>query len=132
MLQLTHSGGCMKSQQSRFHVPVWLFTIIYSGFYLVSPVAGIASPDDTTTEISPLYFRSTYTHYQKFSETPILSWREANDAVEKIGGWRFYAKEVTLPDAADASTDHKNRPQVKEPAKPSTSTTPHSGHEVKP
>lgn len=122
----------MKSQRSRFHVPVWLLTIIYSGLYLASPATGIASPDDTATEISPLHFSSTYTHYQKFSDPPILSWREANDAVEKIGGWRFYAKEATLPDAADASTDHKSRSQVKEPAKPSTSTTPHSGHEVKP
>lgn len=122
----------MNSQRSKEHLPVWFIPAIFSVLFMCNPVIGIASSDDTSDETSPLYYRSAFTHYQKFSDQPILSWREANDTVDKIGGWRFYAKETTLPDAADASTDHKTHPQIEESVKPSTSTDPHSGHEVKP
>jgi hypothetical protein len=99
---------------------------------LSSPLTVVASPDEKTDQTFPLHYRSAFTHYQKFSDQPTLSWREANDTVDKIGGWRFYAKEATLPDAAEASTDHKTHPQVEEPVKPSTSTTLPSSHEAKP
>lgn len=122
----------MKSRQSRFHVTVWLFTIVYSILYLARPVAGIASPVDNSTEISPLTFNSTYTNYQKFGEPPIITWRGANDSVGKTGGWRFYAREATLPEAADSSAEQKSQSQVNESAKPPAGTLPHNGHEVKP
>lgn len=40
-----------------------------------------------------------------------LSWRDANDAVTRIGGWRVYAREGRQPDPA-----------------PAASPQPHTGH----
>lgn len=41
-----------------------------------------------------LEYQSSFSTYQAYSDQPIISWRNANDTVGKIGGWRSYAKEV--------------------------------------
>jgi hypothetical protein len=38
-------------------------------------------------------YKSSLTNFRPFVDQPIVSWREANDTVAKIGGWRAYAKE---------------------------------------
>ena len=57
-------------------------------------------------------FRSVLEGYQPFSDEPVGSWREANDTVGRIGGWRAYAKEASS--AASA-------------ARPAASAPPRSG-----
>lgn len=39
-------------------------------------------------------YRSALEGYQPYSENKMVPWREANDTVGKIGGWRAYAKEA--------------------------------------
>jgi hypothetical protein len=39
-------------------------------------------------------FKSSFSGYVPYSEQSIESWREANDRVGEIGGWRAYAKEA--------------------------------------
>jgi high-affinity Fe2+/Pb2+ permease len=39
-------------------------------------------------------FKSSFSGYVPYSEQSIESWREANDRVGEIGGWRVYAKEA--------------------------------------
>ncbi|MBA2673794.1 hypothetical protein, partial [Ramlibacter sp.] len=41
-----------------------------------------------------LSFRSTFEGYRAFTEEKVVPWREANDNVRRIGGWREYAKEA--------------------------------------
>lgn len=90
------------------------------------------APTNTASVVSPFQYRSVFTHYHLFNEQPVLPWREANDDVEKIGGWRFYAKEASQPDAADKSAVPKSEPQMKQPAEPSSDAGSHSGHGRKP
>ena len=45
-----------------------------------------------------LQYKSAISGYQAYTDQKILSWREANDRVERIGGWRAYAKEAHAPD----------------------------------
>jgi hypothetical protein len=45
-----------------------------------------------------LDFTSSFANYHPFTEQPVLPWREANDTVRQIGGWRAYAKEVLQPE----------------------------------
>lgn len=45
------------------------------------------------TETS-LQFNSTFSGYRAYTEQAVGSWREANDEVGRIGGWRAYAKEA--------------------------------------
>ena len=41
-----------------------------------------------------LSYRSAFTSYEPYQEQKVQSWREANDKVGEIGGWRVYAKEM--------------------------------------
>lgn len=61
-------------------------------------------------------FKSSFSEYVPYSEQSIESWREANDRVGEIGGWRVYAREAQQTRAQDkpeASTSQAH-PQTKE------------------
>lgn len=63
-----------------------------------------AAMSDPKAEASPvttsLQFNSTLAGYQAYTEQAVGSWREANDTVGRIGGWRAYAREAAQPDSA--------------------------------
>ncbi|OGA96646.1 MAG: hypothetical protein A2Z55_06845 [Burkholderiales bacterium RIFCSPHIGHO2_12_63_9] len=40
--------------------------------------------------------------YQPYADQPVQSWREANDQVGRIGGWRSYAKEAAANSSLEA------------------------------
>lgn len=64
--------------------------------------ASVAFAQEAASLAAPkLKYSSIFSQYQRFKEQPVSPWRETNDAVEKIGGWRIYAREARLPDAAD-------------------------------
>jgi hypothetical protein len=48
----------------------------------------------------PLVFRSAFEGYQPYIEQKMASWKEANDTVGKIGGFREYAREASQPENA--------------------------------
>ena len=65
-------------------------------------------------------YKSAFSDYVPYSEQTIESWRQANDTVGEIGGWRTYAKEARLPDASadqrqlnTSSLDHSDTKEVK-------------------
>lgn len=48
-------------------------------------------------------YKSAFDDYRGFSDEPAVPWREANDRVGRIGGWRAYAREAQAaapPEAA--------------------------------
>ncbi len=73
-------------------------------------------PADTETPQpslpTKLQYSSAIGAYQAYADQPVQSWREANDHVGEIGGWRTYAKEI----------------KAGEPAKDSPARDPHAGH----
>ena len=55
-----------------------------------------------------LVYESSFQNYQRYSASEIQAWRQANDIVKDIGGWREYAKEIaedsdTKPSSANPS-----------------------------
>jgi hypothetical protein len=58
----------------------------------------------TTTQASTTPYRSAFERYQPFAEEKVLPWKEANDTVRAIGGWRAYAKEANEEAGTPAST----------------------------
>lgn len=64
---------------------------------LSTPVA-VAQTAATTTAGPQLQYKSVFGQYQAFTEQEVAPWRSTNDVVEKIGGWRVYAKEARAPD----------------------------------
>ena len=59
-----------------------------------------------------LQYSSAIGAYQTYADQQVQSWREANDRVGQIGGWRAYAKEIktgkpaSVKDAAPSSDPH--------------------------
>lgn len=89
-----------------------LLTLTVSAQTPTSP-AGTAAPKQAAA--AP--YKSALESYEPFSENKPLPWREANDTVGKVGGWRAYAKEAHEAPAAAA------------PAPAATGTAdPHAGH----
>lgn len=49
-----------------------------------------------------LQYSSAISAYQDYTDQQVQSWREANDRVGRIGGWRAYAKEIKTGEPASA------------------------------
>jgi hypothetical protein len=65
-----------------------------------------APPAPTTAQAVPvaLPYPSAFEGYQSFTEEKVRPWKESNTTVEKVGGWRAYAKEVAEPEAKGGQT----------------------------
>ena len=55
-----------------------------------------------------LVYESSFQNYQRYSASDVQAWKQANDTVKDIGGWREYAKEIakatdTKPSSANPS-----------------------------
>ena len=78
-----------------------------------------AKPDAAVLVAPPaanaLRYESVFARYKSYRDEKTGSWREANDTVDRIGGWRAYAKEA-------------QQPEVNAAEKPN----PHAGHGSKP
>jgi len=70
----------------------------------VPPVLGTRpDPLDAQARVPPLLHQSAFAQYRRLGEVPVGSWREANDTVTRIGGWRAYAREAAEPALPAAS-----------------------------
>ncbi len=59
-----------------------------------------ADPQDTNASVPRAIYRSSLSDYRTLSEETPGSWKEINDTVGRIGGWRAYAKEAQEPEPA--------------------------------
>jgi hypothetical protein len=65
--------------------------------------AGLPDPLDAEATTPALDYQSPLSAYQGLADQPLQGWREANELVGRIGGWRTYAQEPwEQPAAADA------------------------------
>jgi hypothetical protein len=89
----------------------------------VAQGATAARPDplDARAAVTPLVHRSALSDYRGGASAPALGWREANANVERIGGWRAYAREANAPQAA---TPWASAPAAAPPARAPATTTP--------
>jgi len=89
-----------------------LVTLSFVAGFAVAQTVQAPVPQPTS---GPAY-RSAMEGYQPFADEKLAPWRDTNDNVGRIGGWRVYAKEAH----AGASAT---------PAAPAASAAgPHSGH----
>jgi hypothetical protein len=85
-------------------------------------------PLDAKAATAPLVYRSPLAGYKKLAdEAPPVAWRNANEAVERIGGWRAYAREAAAAASAPAAVATPAAAPTPEP--PATRpATPAPGH----
>lgn len=77
--------------------PIFPWPLHAAGFASLLLVAGLAhaQPQEPSSPAVPaLAYRSVFTAYKGYADQPVTSWREANETVNRIGGWRAYAKEA--------------------------------------
>jgi len=75
--------------------------------------ASRSNPADSTVQVPSAVYRSAFAGYHGFAEQKVADWRESNDKVGQIGGWRAYAREAKTPDPAqrpDAGTHSTDKP----------------------
>jgi hypothetical protein len=96
-------------------------------------------PLDPKASVPALNYESSFAQYRRLSDEKPISWRDANDTVTRIGGWRVYAREAQQPDTAPAAMPVDAKPAAQpasagaapkpnEPAKPMP--TGHGGHKM--
>ena len=69
---------------------------------------------------------SAFDGYRRFDPQPIAPWRESNDTVGRIGGWKVYAREAQQPEPASPSgaAAPAQRSDAPAPTAPAASTAP--------
>ena len=91
-----------------------------------------ARPDplDPKASVPPLVYASSLKPGTAAAADKPLGWREANDTVARIGGWRVYAREAQQPDPADAAKPAPTSlpPPATDSAKPMPAG--HAGHKM--
>ena len=94
-------------------------------------------PLNPKASIPPLVHGSAFMQYRRLADAPVGSWRDANDTVTRIGGWRAYARDAAQPasPAASMSAGSASAPGMK-PAEPAKAVPmpggkgPHDGHKM--
>ena len=94
------------------------------------PASKPVKPDplDPRATVPGLTYESSLSQYRRFGDEKPMSWREANDTVARIGGWRVYAREAQQRDAAPAAKPATDGPSAK-PADAPEAMPPGRGHD---
>lgn len=98
--------------------------------------APTARPDplDAAASVPGLTYRSPFARYRGLADDKPVSWREANDAVARIGGWRVYAREAQLPEVTPSDMGAPTAPKPSSAGKDTPQPMPmpmppsHGGH----
>ena len=93
---------CIKSLKSYQLAAAVLFSCLQSS----SAFAQSATKPEVSKVEKPveLVYQSSFQNYQRYSASPIQSWKLSNETVKEIGGWRAYAKEITQEQNPKPST----------------------------
>lgn len=57
-------------------------------------------PLDPKASVPAVRYDSAFAQFRRLGHEKPVPWRDANDAVARIGGWRAYAREVHQPEPA--------------------------------
>ncbi|WP_068324032.1 hypothetical protein [Polynucleobacter yangtzensis] len=85
---------------------IFLFALALQGGSVALAQDGVASTASAFAVSQPLQYKSVFEGYQPYSEEEVISWKQANATVEKIGGWKAYAKEASQSDQLPANEGH--------------------------
>ena len=109
---------------------------------VLNTISGVfATPDPANDKavVPPATYRSPFHDYRGLGEDKLIPWKQANDEVGRIGGWRVYARESreAAPGANSPETAVVPAPAAKpaatstgQPAAPAYAPAPaRTGHE---
>lgn len=104
--------------------PAALLAAAYGAPAQTASPASRPDPLDPQAKVPALKYESSFGAPRRGADDKPVSWREANDSVGRIGGWRVYAREAQQPEPGIT---------VPEPPASASATKPmpqhdHSGH----
>jgi hypothetical protein len=88
--------------------------------------ARAADPLDAGAAAPAAVHRSALAGYRAAGDTPVGSWQQANERVNRVGGWRTYAREANAPEPAPAASAPAGAPTPAPPAAAPAPATPPS------
>lgn len=123
----------LTRQHWRFVLSSLLFTgLLAAQAQAQSPATPRPDPLDPKAQVPSVRYASAFAQFRRLGDDKPLSWRDANDAVARIGGWRVYTREAQQPDPAAVGTPAApaQRPPSAPALAPTTQPLPagHSGH----
>lgn len=109
------------------HVAV-LFTLA-----ALAAVDARSDPLDPRSPVPPLNYQSSLTTLKPLDEPRLGSWEGANETVNRVGGWRVYAREAQRetqvePKAAGTQSIVPPQPPATSPVPRESTTRQHSHH----
>ena len=91
--------------------------------------SGRIDPTDPSAAVPSVAYRSSFSGYRQRGDEPVAPWKQTNDLVGRIGGWRVYAREARQPDLAPTAPSKNpstaDPPPTASPAKPDGHTMQH-------
>jgi hypothetical protein len=82
-------------------------------------------PLDAQARVPAATHQSPLAAYRRLGDDKPVSWKEANETVNRIGGWRTYAREAQQPEPAASA------PAARGSTTPPTGAAPaHGGHKM--
>ncbi len=76
--------------------------------FLLTTAAAQSDESSAPAPMTRLEYHSVLVQYQPYREQVLIPWRESNDTVAKIGGWRVYAKEARQASEPQAQPDARH------------------------
>ncbi|MBL8311713.1 MAG: hypothetical protein JNL19_14925 [Burkholderiales bacterium] len=86
-----------------------------------APSALLAASDPALPDAPTVatVYRSAFTGYRRWQDSPVQPWLVSNAATARAGGWRAYAREATRESASDAGVAPALAPPMSPPGQPS-------------
>jgi hypothetical protein len=88
-----------------------------------------ADPLDAQARVPAITHVSPLASYRRLGDDKRVAWTEANETVNRIGGWRAYAREAQQPDPAAPASTPSAAPNAAPSSAPSAAPR-HGGHKM--
>ena len=82
------------------------------------PGAVVRDPGDPKAAAPPARYESAFARYRPNAEAEVGVWRDANDHVGRIGGWRVYGREAIAEPKTDSQSPPASRSESGTGGKP--------------
>lgn len=135
--QWRRSNPLPRQHRSRVALSMTAFALCVAAALAVAQPAQLSLPSPVSAAPVALPYASVFAKYKPWRDEKTTSWREANDTVNRIGGWRAYAKEAQQPELP--ATQSPAAPSSSPPTSATAGSTPrpapadpHAGHRSKP
>lgn len=90
----------------------WLGAVVALPLTSTALAQARPQPLDPSAPVPAVAYRSPLSEYQAYRASEVGAWRDANETVTRIGGWRAYAREAEASTSAPGASRPPSLPAV--------------------